>query len=474
MVRERLADAPAAAIAREALAGMDDAWVVGGAVRDALLDRPVTDFDLAVRGDAADAARALARAADAHPFELSGERGMWRVQSRDGTWHVDIATLRGDTIEADLGERDFTLNAIAAPLAGGELVDPHGGIADTEGRVLHAVGERSFESDPLRIVRAARLGASLELQLDPRTVELARACAARAGEPAGERQLAELREILIGPDPVRGLELLDELGATAGVLPELELMRGVGQNPYHQHDVHGHTLEVVRQTAALLRDLDEVLGERAPAVAAVLAEPLGDEMSRGDALMFAALLHDIGKPETRAVAPNGRVLFIGHDEAGVRIIGGVCARLRASRRLTAYLKSLTRNHLRLGFLVHERPLSRRQVYEYLVATEPESVDVTLLTVADRLATRGPRSRTEAIESHLELALEMIDEGLLWRSEGRPVPPIRGDELAAELGIEPGPWLGRALAAIEEAQFAGEVGDRAGAIELARRTLPDLE
>ena len=474
MVRKRLADAPAAKIAAEALAGEDGVWVVGGAVRDAQLDRPVTDFDLAVRGDAAEAARTLARAADAHPFELSGERGMWRVQARDGAWHVDIAALRGETIEADLGRRDFTLNAIAAPLVGGDLVDPHGGIADTERRVLRAVGERSFEDDPLRIMRAARLGASLDLKLDPGTVELARASAARAGEPAGERQLAELREILTGPDPVRGLELIDDLGATGGVLPELEALRGVEQNPYHQHDVHGHTLEVVRQAATLRRDLGAALGERAAAVAQVLDEPLSEEMTRGEALMLAALFHDLGKPETRAVAPNGRVLFIGHDEVGVRVIGEICLRLRASRRLTAYLQSLTRNHLRLGFLVHERPLSRRQVYEYLVATEPESIDVTVLTVADRLATRGPRTRDEAIESHLELAREMIDEALRWRAEGRPVPPIRGDELAAELGIEPGPRLGRALAAIEEAQFAGEVSDRAGAIELARRTLPDLD
>ena len=265
---------------------------------------------------------------------------------------------------------------------------------------------------------------------------------------------------------------MDELGATAGVLPEVEALRGVQQNPYHQHDVHGHTLEVVRQAAELRRDLAAALGEQAGAVAEALDEPLSEEMTRGDALMFAALLHDLGKPETRAVAPNGRVLFIGHDEVGVRIIGEICSRLRASRRLTAYLQSLTRNHLRLGFLVHERPLSRRQAYEYLVATEPDSIEVTVLTVADRLATRGPRTRPEAISSHLELAREMLDEALRWRYEGRPVPPIRGDELAAELGIEPGPTLGHLLGEIEAAQFSGEVADRAAAIALARRVLAE--
>ncbi len=465
-VGERLAASPAAA-AREALGGID-AWIVGGAVRDALMGRDVMDVDIAVRGDAAEAARAVARSARARAFELSGERGMWRIQSRDGAWHLDVIALRGDTIEADLGARDFTLNSIAIPLGGGELIDTHGGIADLGRRLLRSVGERSFEDDPLRILRAARLGAALSLEIDPATAELARASAPRAAEPAGERQLGELRQLIAGPDPLRGLELMDELGATAAVLPELDALHGVEQNPYHQFDVHGHTLEVLRQAIQLEGDLDERFGDRAAEIAALLDEPLGDELTRAEGLRFGALFHDLGKPETRAVAPNGRVLFIGHDEVGVRMIGEICERLRAGRRLTSFLQSLTSNHLLLGFLVHERPLSRRQVYEYLVATEPESVDVTLLTVADRLATQGPRTRPEAISSHLDLAREMVGAALDWRRAGPPAPAIRGDELAAELGIEPGPELGRVLEEIRAAQFAGEITGREGAVALARR------
>jgi poly(A) polymerase len=109
------------------------------------------------------------------------------------------------------------------------------------------------------------------------------------------------------------------------------------------------------------------------------------------------------------------------------------------------------------------------VWEYLRATEPESVDVTLLTVADRLATQGERTRPEAIGAHLELAREMIAEGLAWRRDGPPKPPIRGDELAAELGIEAGPELGRLMTEIEAAQFAGEVSTREDAVALARDT-----
>jgi poly(A) polymerase len=467
-LEDALARSPAVRAARAADGDEVGVWVVGGAVRDALLERPVTDVDLAVDGDVEAFARALASAAKGHPFELSGEFATWRVQAREEPWHVDLAGLRGETIETDLEARDFTVDAIAVPLRGGELLDPFGGADDLARRVLRAVGERSFADDPLRILRAARIAAMLELDVGAGTVTLAREEAYRAAEPAGERQLGELRGIVAGPHPVRGIELMDELGATPVVLPELEALRGVEQNPYHHLDAHGHTIEVLDRTLELEADPSSAFGDLSSDVEALLAEPLADELTRAGGLRFAALFHDLGKPATRSEGEGGRILFIGHDKEGVGIVAEICSRLRASRRLTSYLQSLTRNHLRLGFLVHERPLSRRRVYEYLKATEPETVDVTLLTVADRLATLGPRTRSEAIDAHLELAREMIAEGVEWRRSGPPPPPIRGDELAAELGIEPGPELGRLLGEIEAARFAGEVGSRDDAVALARR------
>ena len=199
----------------------------------------------------------------------------------DRTWQIDATALRGETIEDDLAARDFTVGAIAVPLGGGAPIDPHGGLADLERGVLRAVGARSFGDDPLRLLRAARLAAELELQIDPGTVAMARAAAARAAEPAGERQLVELRRLLGGADPLRGLALLDELGLTAVVLPELEALRGVGQGPNHHLDVYGHTLAVLEQTLEVEADLERFAGERAGEAAELLAEPLADEMSRG-------------------------------------------------------------------------------------------------------------------------------------------------------------------------------------------------
>jgi hypothetical protein len=253
------------------------------------------------------------------------------------------------------------------------------------------------------------------------------------------------------------------------VLPELEALRGVEQNPNHHLDVHRHTIEVLRQLLEVESDLDRYAGDRAQEVADLLAEPLADELIRGGALRFGAVVHDMGKPATRG-RHGDYITFIGHDREGALIVGNLCERLKASRRLTRHLQGLTLHHLRLGFLIRERPLPPRRVYEYLRDTEPMSADVTLLTVADRLAARGqgPIAGPEMVQAHLELAREMLGAALDWNRDGPPKSPIPGDELAAELEIEAGPELGRIISEVEAAVYVGEVTGRDDAIMFARR------
>jgi len=466
-VGERLASSSLANLVRRALAGGEEAWIVGGAVRDVALGREVTDLDLAVAADPEEVARAIANEGGGHAFELSAEFATWRAAASAG-WQVDVTALRGGAIEPDLAARDFTIGAVAVPLAGGEPLDPHGGLDDLRRGTLRVVGQESFAADPLRLLRAARLATELGLEVEGATVRLARSEARSAAAPAGERQLAELRRLLAADDPLRGFALLDQLGLTGVVLPELESLRGVEQGPNHHLDVHGHTIAVLERTLEVERDLGRFAGERAPEVADLLAEPLADEMTRGTALRLGAVLHDIGKPQTRGER-DGYVTFIGHDSSGAEMVGGICERLRASRALTQHLQALTLHHLRLGFLVHEAPLPPRRVHEYLRATGPVAVDVTLLTVADRLSARGggPFATEEAIGAHLTLAREMLDAALDWRRDGPPQPLLRGDELAAELGIDHGPELGELIAELEAAQYAGEVTSREQALERAR-------
>jgi poly(A) polymerase len=469
-----LSDSEAVAAAREALGTAGGVWVVGGAVRDAALGREVVDVDLAVAADEREVAKAIGRAVGGPVFELSSEFGTWRALSKDRNWHADVSRLRGGAIETDLAARDFAINAIATPLADPSAtpLDPHGGLADLDAKRIRAVSERSFTDDPLRLLRAARLGAELGFELDPDTVRLAREAAGRAGEPAGERQLAELRLLVAGPDPLRGLGLLDEVHATAGVLPELEALRGVGQNLNHHLDVHGHTLEVLENVLTIENDLDRYAGDAAEDVRTLLDEPLADELTRGDALRFGAIFHDMGKPLTRQEHGEGMVSFIGHDREGATIVRAACARLKTSRALSRHLEALTAHHLHLGFMTRERPLPRRRLYDYLKLTAPVAADVTLLTVADRLAARGggPTASAEMIDAHLELAREVLPEAIVWHRDGPPRSPIAGDELAAALGIEEGPQLGRLIDEVEAGVFTGEVKTANDAVAVARAAL----
>ncbi len=452
---------------RTALAG-EPAWLVGGAVRDRLLGRATADFDVALAGDPEAAARAIARSAGGTAFELSGAFGAWRVVGREGGWNVDLVRLRDDDLAADLAARDFTVNAMAEPLAGGEPIDPHGGRADLEERRLRMVSAAALADDPLRTLRAARLAVELGLELDPDTRAEVRRQAPGLAAVAPERVFAELKRIVGAERPAEGLILAEDLGVAAVVLPELAALRGVEQNVFHHRDVHGHTLEVLDAVAGLQAG-SAALGEHADAVRALLAEPLGDDLSRGGAMRFAALLHDAAKPATRGYRPDGRVTFLGHDSEGAELARGVLRRLRASERVADYVAALTLHHLRLGFLVHERPLSRRAIWRYLSATEPYAADVTVFTVADRLATRG-RNAEPAIAAHLELARDVLGPALARRAETRRAPLVRGDELAAALGLEPGPRIGELLAALEEARYAGEIATREEAISLARSLL----
>jgi poly(A) polymerase len=464
--------------ARKALAGRR-AWLVGGAVRDRVLGRESADLDLVVEGDPGEAARAVADTAGrAACFALSESFGAWRVVARDHSWQLDIEPLRGGSLSEDLALRDFTVNAIAEPIEGGAPIDPLGGLEDLRAGRLRLAGPQAFADDPLRVLRLVRVAVELGLEPEEQTLRGARAAAGGLSTVSPERVFMELRRILAAPQALAGLQAMDEMGATAVVLPELSALRGVQQNRFHHRDVHGHTLEVLERAIELTTlgghepsELAAAIGGHWPEVSALLAEPLADELSRGEALRWGALLHDAAKPLTREVRPqDGRVTFIGHDTRGAELARAVLGRLRTSERLRAHVAALVRGHLRLGFLVHEpQPLSRRSVYAYLRASSPVEVDVTLLSVVDRLATRGDRAR-EAIDAHLRLARGLLGDALRWRAEGSPRPLLRGDELARELGIPTGPRVGELLEDLAEARYAGEVSTPEQALIYVRRLI----
>src|SRR3954454_7148012 len=276
--------------ARAQLAG-EQAWLVGGAVRDRLLGRDTDDVDVAAEGDLRAHARAIATATGGAAFQLSGAFGAWRVVGPRHAWHVDLVTLRDGDIQADLAHRDFTINAMAEPLGGGELLDPHGGRADLARRLVRMVSARALEEDPLRSLRAIRIAVELDLEIDEATRAAAQANAPAIERVSAERVMGELKRVISAEAVRRGLALMEANGLTAVVFPELLALRGVEQSAFHHLDVQDHTRAARDAVVELQRaPLDARAGN-------LLPERLPPELTRGQAMRFAPLLRPAAKPQ---------------------------------------------------------------------------------------------------------------------------------------------------------------------------------
>ena len=431
-----------------------DGWIVGGGLRDALAGRPVADVDLAVPGDARELSKRLATHHRAARFPLSDAFGAWRVHGGSLPFTVDLTPLQGADLADDLARRDLTVNALAFPLAGGDIVDQHNGLADLAACRLRMVAPTAFRNDPVRMVRVARLACQLGFTVDDDTRLRARMDAAALPQSAPERVADELRRIARLPDAWRGFEVLDDLSVLGVIIPELEEGRGLEQTPYHHKDVLGHTLEVVQHVCAIRAEPGEIFRGAGAHIAADLAEPLADDVSRGEALVFAALFHDMAKPATYAVTPEGRATFFHHDRVGADLAESWCLRYKTSTRFREVMALCVRRHLALGFMVHRQPLSLRQIVRYLRSTAPAEVELMVISVADRLATNGPRTTPPQIQRHLAVARQIAQWYVELAARGPVTPLINGAELGLLLQRPPGRWMSELLDALREEQVVG--------------------
>lgn len=456
------------------------AYVVGGRVRDALLGRPTIDTDVAVPSGAGAHARAIARAFGGAFVDLDPERDIARVAWADAA--LDVSRFVGPSLETDLRARDFTVNAMAValgddlPPAPGRLHDPTGGRADLVARLLRMTAPAALEADPLRLLRAVRLGCELSFGIEPATREAVRARAAMAARPAPERRRDELLRILAA-DPVGGTRDLDALGLLEAVLPELAACRGISLGPERAEDVLGHTQSVLERLEEVRTAL---LGGRPTGIPSALLAPLAEHADglrahfatdvgptgRWPALFLAAALHDAGKARARAGEEPGRGSFPDHAHHGADVAETAAGRLRLSRAERAYLARVVGGHPRPLALGRSGGPSRRDVYRYFLDLGAAGVDVVVLSVADNAAKPVRASGWDALADTLAALLRAwFVERAEWVD---PPPLVSGDEVAAALDLEPGPAIGRILAGLREAQAVGEVSDRAAALDLAAR------
>ena len=465
------------------------AWLVGGALRDALLRRPVRDFDFAVTGDALAWARALGNALGGAYYPLDSERGVGRVVlARAGArLTLDIASLRGPDLAADLAARDFTINAIAVDLAQPEMtIDPLHGGRDLRARLIRACSDTSLSDDPLRAIRAIRLAAQLRFRVDKPTLAQVRAQAGNLEAISVERRRDELVRCLGGPRPAAALRSLDLLGLMPALIPELAALHGVTQSPPHVYDVWEHTLAVLARLVDILSVLDPVfdfdkasdltlglvslrLGRHRQALGERLSGGSNDERPVRVLLLLSALLHDIGKPATRSVEPGGRIRFFNHDQVGAGIARQRLTDLRFSSEEAQRVSAVVAHHLRPLLLAGDAGASRRAIYRFYRQTGEAGIDVVLLALADFLGTHadGPPPVDEW-NRLLDIASQLLRA--YFETPGEAVKPpvlLTGHDLMNEFGLPAGPGLGRLLAELREAQAAGEVADREAAGEWVR-------
>lgn len=491
-----------------AAAGLVDVHLVGGRVRDALLGRATLDTDLVVAGDAVAVARDVAARHQGTLVVLDERRDIARVVWERGGVVLDVARQVGGSLAADLAQRDLTVNALAVPVsvaaawdwpatvAAGDVIDPTGGLADLAARRLRMTSAAAFDRDPLRLLRVPRLAAELGFQIDPSTWAAIQARAGRIAEPAAERVRDELLRLMAASFAAQNVRVLDALGLLAPVLPEVVAGRGVAQSPPHTQDVMGHALAVLEAAEHLQRYITyssaasaspaaasppprtpmppprtpmppawrEMLAARGEDLAAHLDADLGGK-PRWLAWRMAALLHDVGKPVTAKADPaTGRIRFIGHEALGAELCRRTSERLRLGGQVEDYLASVVGNHLRPLLLADQGPPSRRAVYRFYRSAGAAGVDAVLLSLADNWTkTQNPGSTALA-----GTAATLLDAWFQDRSDVvAPEPLVTGHDLILALGLQPGPEIGRLLAAIREAQAAAEVADRDAALDLAR-------
>lgn len=465
-------------------------YLVGGAVRDALLARPSHDLDFALPENALPVARQVANAIGGAFYPLDEARNYGRVvfTAEDGARLViDFSVYQGPDLESDLRGRDFTVNAMAVEVHQRALFDPLGGAVDLRARQLRACSPEAFIADPIRVLRGIRLAAAFDFHILPETRQLMRQATHLIPQNSPERLRDELFRILEGPRPAAALRGLDILGALAHVLPELSALKGVEQPEPHFHDVWNHTLEVLNKLSSVLDVLarqhnPEIaasmqmgqislrLGRYREQTSAHLAAALTQERSLRALLFLAALYHDIAKPETRTVDDDGRIRFLDHDQAGAEIAGQRAYALQLSNAEIARLKTIIRHHMRPLYLTNTgRAPTRRAIYRFFRDAGLAGVDICLLSLADVLATYGPTLPQEHWENHIAVVRTLLSAW--WEQPTESVSPpalVSGHDLIAELGLPPGPLVGELLEAIREAQATGQIQDRRAALSFASR------
>ena len=460
-------------------------YLVGGYVRDTLLGLSGKDLDIVVPGDPYVLAHRLASILGGSFVPMGQAHQMGRVvlsspfDKGNYVRFIDVSGIQG-SIYNDLGQRDFTADAMAVPLDcmgingwSQHILDPFDGRKDIQSRTLRVVRDSVFQDDPLRMLRAVRLSATRDLQIEPHTFNLIRAHSRHITMAAPERVRDEFLAVLSLKRAKERLRIMDSLGLLCCIMPELECTKGVDQPVEHHWDVFNHSIEAVGEVERVVPpSKEDTIVADVPwneDIAEHFAEEVSDGQDRITILKLAALLHDIAKPKTKKVQEDGRTRFFGHHTEGASMVDGILQRLRVSRRGIDMVSTMVEYHLRPKQMSQGDQLpSAKAVYRYFRDLGDVAVDTIYLNLCDFLAARGPNLDVQDWANHINMERHVLSVGLEEQNIQRVPKLITGHHLMEALDLPSGPEIGDLLEAITEAQVTGLAKNRKEALALARK------
>ena len=464
-----LAFYPQLSLVRDALKGSHArVFLVGGALRDYYLNRRGTDLDFAVDGKAIALSRRLARCLGGTFVLLDREHNCARVVKKMGgvIWTFDLTDWRGRSIQKDLSLRDFTINALAMDIfdegpAVPAVLEVKGSRRDLAAGVVRMVGPKVFEEDPLRLLRAFTLQATLGFKIDAATRAQIKKDAHLISSAALERIREEIFKILASPRAGKTLSDMDKTGLLGHVIPQISVMYGVRQGGYHHLDVWRHSLEVLVTIEKLM---DEMSGDER--MNNYLRQLIGGRYTRLALLKMAAVLHDIGKPETRR-QEGRRMTFHTHEHKGSSITRQVAKYLKLSVKERFFLEDAVRMHLRPGYLSNFKRPSPKAIFRYLRDAKDEAAALAILGLADQAATRGPLTTAAKAKHHAKICHMLIERYFELKDQKPEQRLLTGHDLIKVLKLKPSALFGKILAQVQEAAALGKIKTKAEALALAR-------
>ncbi|MBI3753042.1 MAG: CCA tRNA nucleotidyltransferase [Deltaproteobacteria bacterium] len=458
------------------------AYLVGGVLRNLVLSEPLGfDYDIALNGMAGGAANFLARMLKGSAFLLDKEHGAYRVVVKTGCgrcphptlhppcFNIDLSPYKGKDIFEDLKNRDFTINAMALDISAlfteseVELLDNFNGQTDAKKKTIRMVQPAVFDDDPLRLLRAVRLSAQYNLVIEQETERVLKAKANLLTKSAWERIRDEFFAILSCPDSAIYMKMLYELGLLRAILPEIKVWEYLSG-----YDLLAHLLKTLEHGERLCNNLRNFAPEFADDIENEFQMALGNVAIRG-LLKLALFFHDAGKPATMKMEEE-RIRFIGHEVEGEIISRRLGRRLKLSRSAVSFIARLVRNHHRVFNLASlEKITDRSKAHLFRAAGKSEGLFLLLLALADARATRGGEDPELAM-----LVKDLISFYYKVYAVKKPKPLLNGDEVMKIFNVPEGIMVGRILRKLSEAEGAGMIKNKRGAVKFIKSWLKGSE